>query len=298
MDATALSVAEVVAYIRARCPWAAAHTHRTLLPYLIEETYELIAAVESGQRDDVEAELGDVLYQVLFHAALLDDPTDDSEAAGTAPVDPNAVRSLTGQPVAPAAFGRVGERLRAKLVRRHPHVFDSTGPVPLGEVERRYEAVKAQERAIAAAALQQSGDGAQAGEGTQASEVPVSLAQRLKESFASIPPSMPALSRAAAVLSRIERLEVPLPDARPQGDSQSSGTGDSAPVPAPHSEAGSTAEAQFGEQLFDLVLSARAAGVDLEAALRAHTRTVESTAIARATGGATTNTSTDTPDLN
>nr|WP_269770538.1 MazG nucleotide pyrophosphohydrolase domain-containing protein [Brevibacterium yomogidense] len=123
-----------MAFIRARCPWAEAHTHRSLAPYLLEETVELMAALvedeaardeDPGTVDAVEAELADVLYQVLFHAALIDD------RRGRAPG---------------ATWDSLQERIVGKYVRRHPHVFDSAHPVPLDDVQRRYQQVKAEEK--------------------------------------------------------------------------------------------------------------------------------------------------------
>ena len=52
------------------CPWDAEQTHDSLTKYLLEETYELLDAIESGNRDEVIEELGDVLYQVIFHSDL------------------------------------------------------------------------------------------------------------------------------------------------------------------------------------------------------------------------------------
>ncbi len=52
------------------CAWDAEQTHRSLIQYLLEETYELIDAIESGSREEVIEELGDVLYQVIFHSDL------------------------------------------------------------------------------------------------------------------------------------------------------------------------------------------------------------------------------------
>ena len=62
----------VMARLRAPggCPWDADQTHESLVQYLIEETYELIEAIETGDRDEMLEELGDVLYQVLFHADI------------------------------------------------------------------------------------------------------------------------------------------------------------------------------------------------------------------------------------
>jgi XTP/dITP diphosphohydrolase len=63
---------ETVALQRAPggCPWDADQTHASLVQYLVEESWELIDAIESGDRDEMIEELGDVLYQVLFHADI------------------------------------------------------------------------------------------------------------------------------------------------------------------------------------------------------------------------------------
>ncbi len=83
------------------CPWDAEQTHDSLTKYLLEETYELIEAIESGDRDEILEELGDVLYQVIFHT--------DLAATGSlgAPFDIQAVAELSAQ----------------KMMGRHPHVF-------------------------------------------------------------------------------------------------------------------------------------------------------------------------------
>jgi XTP/dITP diphosphohydrolase len=85
------------------CPWDAEQTHESLLPYLIEECYELYQAVEDGDRAAVREELGDVLLQVLFHARV----------AGE------------GEP--PFDIDGVALDLVAKLMGRHPHVFAPSG---------------------------------------------------------------------------------------------------------------------------------------------------------------------------
>lgn len=82
------------------CPWDAEQTHDSLIKYLVEETYELIDAIESGNRDEMIEELGDVLYQVLFHADI----------ASTTPEE-----NFTIQDVA--------AHMSAKMISRHPHVF-------------------------------------------------------------------------------------------------------------------------------------------------------------------------------
>lgn len=82
------------------CPWDADQTRASLVQYLIEETYELVDAIEAGSRDDLIEELGDVLYQVLFHADL----------AAHTPGEEFDIQD-------------VAAHMTAKMVGRHPHVF-------------------------------------------------------------------------------------------------------------------------------------------------------------------------------
>jgi XTP/dITP diphosphohydrolase len=95
-------LAEVVERLRAEggCPWCSEQTHESLVQYLLEETYELIEAIEAGDRDDVIEELGDVLYQVVFHASL---------AAST--------------PTENYTLDEIARRAAEKMIGRHPHVF-------------------------------------------------------------------------------------------------------------------------------------------------------------------------------
>jgi XTP/dITP diphosphohydrolase len=85
------------------CPWDAEQTHRSLIQYLLEETYELIEAIESGNREEVIEELGDVLYQVIFHSDL-------------------ATEGTFGEPF---TIEDVAEFMEQKMIGRHPHVFGS-----------------------------------------------------------------------------------------------------------------------------------------------------------------------------
>jgi XTP/dITP diphosphohydrolase len=82
------------------CPWDAEQTHDSLRRYLVEETYELLEAIEDGDRAALREELGDVLLQVLFHA-----------------------RVAAEDPVSPFGVDDVAAELVGKLVGRHPHVF-------------------------------------------------------------------------------------------------------------------------------------------------------------------------------
>jgi len=92
-------LAEVMALLRERCPWDARQTHRTLVPYLVEEACETVEAIETGSPDDLCEELGDLLLQVVFHAEI-------------------AAEEPGGFTLADVAAG-----ISDKLVARHPHVF-------------------------------------------------------------------------------------------------------------------------------------------------------------------------------
>lgn len=95
---------EVMAELRLRCPWDATQTHASLLTHLIEETCEVVDAVETGDDDELCEELGDLLLQVYFHARIAEDE-------GRFDLDD------------------VARGISDKLVRRHPHVFgDADAP--------------------------------------------------------------------------------------------------------------------------------------------------------------------------
>jgi XTP/dITP diphosphohydrolase len=107
------------------CPWDARQTHRSLAEYLLEEAYETVEAIESGDRDDLREELGDLLLQVVFHARIAQEDADD-----------------------PWDIDDVARGIVAKLVRRHPHVFSDDGDAvtTADDVESRWHALKAQEK--------------------------------------------------------------------------------------------------------------------------------------------------------
>jgi len=105
------------------CPWDADQTHESLVQYLVEETHELIDAIEAGSREEMIEELGDVLYQVIFHADI---------AAQTSGEDFD--------------IQDVAAHMTAKMVGRHPHVF---GDLTLGtaeEVVAAWDGFKAAEK--------------------------------------------------------------------------------------------------------------------------------------------------------
>jgi XTP/dITP diphosphohydrolase len=110
------------------CPWDAEQTHTSLLQYLVEECYELYQAIEDGDGDAVREELGDVLLQVLFHARVAAEGTDE----------------LGGKRF---DIDDVAADLVVKLVGRHPHVFADTERIDTAErQEHRWEELKRAEK--------------------------------------------------------------------------------------------------------------------------------------------------------
>ncbi len=110
----------LVRRLRRECPWDRAQTHQSLRPYLLEEAYEVLEALDGGDAGKLREELGDLLLQVLMHAAI-------GEEAGTFGIE-DVARS-------------VGD----KMVRRHPHVFGDAAVSGADEVLHNWEAMKASE---------------------------------------------------------------------------------------------------------------------------------------------------------
>ncbi len=103
------------------CPWDRKQTHKSLLPYLVEETYEVVDAVERGNDEELKEELGDLLLQVVFHSQI-------AKERGSFNIDD------------------VIDSIAKKLVRRHPHVFgDRTDIRSEEDVNREWEKLKEKE---------------------------------------------------------------------------------------------------------------------------------------------------------
>ena len=103
------------------CPWDAEQTHQSLKPYLLEETHEVLEALDGGDDAEFRDELGDLLLQVLFHAEI----ASERDAF---------------------AIDDVVDAIASKLVRRHPHVFADATVSSSAEVERNWAAIKKAER--------------------------------------------------------------------------------------------------------------------------------------------------------
>ncbi|WP_026075162.1 MazG family protein, partial [Cellulomonas massiliensis] len=111
------------------CPWDARQTHASLVPYALEEAYELAEAIEADDRAGVREELGDLLLQVVFHARVAQEDGDD-----------------------PFDVDDVARDLVAKLVRRHPHVFADARAADDDEgLHVQWDALKKQEKQRASA---------------------------------------------------------------------------------------------------------------------------------------------------
>lgn len=103
------------------CPWDREQNHQTLRPYLIEEAYEVIEAIDNGRMDMLEEELGDLLLQVVFHSILAESSLDFS-------------------------FADVVEGVTQKMIRRHPHVFGELTVKDSQEVLQNWDKIKAGEK--------------------------------------------------------------------------------------------------------------------------------------------------------
>jgi tetrapyrrole methylase family protein/MazG family protein len=111
---------EIMARLRRSCPWDREQTHASLVRYLIEETYEVVDAIERGTDVELCEELGDLLFQIVFHSQLATERGNFSVAD-------------------------VIDGLSDKMIRRHPHVFGDVAVADVAGVWANWEALKAQE---------------------------------------------------------------------------------------------------------------------------------------------------------
>jgi XTP/dITP diphosphohydrolase len=114
---------EVVAQLRSPqggCPWDLEQTPESLIPYVLEEAYEVVDAIRQGQPDAIADELGDLLLQVVLQAQIA---------------------SESGQ----FDLATVAQGITEKLIRRHPHVFGDQSVVSVDQVQQNWETIKAQE---------------------------------------------------------------------------------------------------------------------------------------------------------
>jgi tetrapyrrole methylase family protein/MazG family protein len=221
--------------LRRRCPWDRQQTHQTLTRYLLEEAYEALEAIEELRPDGagyqhLEEELGDVLFQVVFHSVLA---------------------AEEGQ----FALGDVARHVHDKLVRRHPHVFGSVDATTAEQVSSNWEQIKKAER---------SSSGEKDGglmEGIARNLPALLYAYKVQGRAASVGFDWTdASGPLSKVGEELAELQEALTGASPPA------TGSAAPsVTGP---AGAAVRDEVGDLLFSVVNVARKLKVDPEAALR------------------------------
>ncbi|MGA8235634.1 MAG: nucleoside triphosphate pyrophosphohydrolase [Candidatus Sulfotelmatobacter sp.] len=232
------------------CPWDREQTFDSIKPYTLEETYEVLEAIDNRDWDELPGELGDLLLQVLFYSEM-------AKEQGTFSIDD------------------VLDRLSEKLIDRHPHVFGDAKADTSTEVKRNWEVLKVEER------KKRFGGVAEATAGSAAKTAPSILA--------GISASMPSLLEAHKLSSRAAQVGFDWPNMEGLFDKLSEETAElrqhlqEFPAPGPRPEGRDVAgsgqqtipedlrarlEGEVGDLLFVLVNIARYLSLDPESALR------------------------------
>jgi MazG family protein len=232
------------------CPWDREQTFDSIKPYTLEETYEVLEAIDNRDWNELPGELGDLLLQVLFYSEM-------AKEQGTFSIDD------------------VLDRLSRKLVDRHPHVFGDAKADTSTEVKRNWEALKVEER------KKRFGGIADAAAGLAAKTLPSILA--------GISSAMPSLIEAHKLSSRAAQVGFDWPGMESLFDKLSEETGElrehlrEFPAPGPRPEGRGVAgsgrqtipedlrarlEGEVGDLFFVLVNIARYLSLDPESALR------------------------------
>jgi MazG family protein len=235
------------------CPWDREQTFDSIKPYTLEETYEVLEAIDNRDWDELPGELGDLLLQVLFYSEM-------AKEQGTFSIDD------------------VLDRLSSKLVDRHPHVFGDTKADTSAEVKRNWEALKVEERNKRLKETETAG----AADGNLAGKAAPSI-------LAGISSSMPSLLEAYKLSSRAAQVGFDWPDMEGLFEKLGEETAElrrhlqEFPAPGPRPEgrgvAGSGRQAipedlrvrleeEVGDLFFVLVNIARYLSLDPESALR------------------------------
>jgi MazG family protein len=231
------------------CPWDREQTFDSIRPYTLEETYEVLEAIDKRDWDELPGELGDLLLQVLFYSEM-------AKEQGSFSIDD------------------VLDRLSRKLVDRHPHVFGDTKADTSAEVKRNWEALKVEER--------------KKRESTSAAEMN-SAGKSAPSILAGISSSMPSLLEAHKLSSRAAQVGFDWPDIEGLFEKLAEETAElrqhlrEFPAPGPHPEGRGVAgsgrqhipeelrmrlEEEVGDLFFVLVNIARYLTLDSESALR------------------------------
>jgi len=167
--------------LREQCPWDREQTHASLVRYLIEETYEVVDALNALDEDDPSTddalieELGDLLYQIEFHTTI-------AEQQGR------------------FSLADVARTTHDKLVRRHPHVFGDVQATTAGDVVTTWDEIKRAERAAKTAGATSEGDASDFFAGVSRAAPSLSLAQKLQKRAAEVGFDWPDVHGASAKL--------------------------------------------------------------------------------------------------
>ena len=230
------------------CPWDREQTFDSITKYTVEETYEVLEAIEKRDWQELPGELGDLLLQVLFYAEMANE-------AGHFSID------------------QVLETLSDKLVRRHPHVFGEVEAETSHQVLKNWEAIKRQERAQKVGKAGGDAMPEQSGAGGEAAPPPL---------LDSVSSAMPALMEAAKLSHKAAHVGFDWPAIEGLFDKLREETAElqrevaRIPAPGPQPNAGPAAGAELharlqdevGDLLFTVVNLARYLSVEPERALR------------------------------
>ncbi len=237
------------------CPWDREQTFDSIKPYTLEETYEVLEAIDNRDWHELAGELGDLLLQVLFYSEMAKEQASFS-------------------------IDDVLDRLSTKLVNRHPHVFGEVKADTSAEVKRNWEAIKVEEKKIEERKKREAG-GAEADSGSPKDEK--------RSILAGVSSAMPALLEASKLSSRAAQAGFDWPNVEGLFDKLSEETNElreelkEFPAPGPRPQGRGVAgsgrtvvpeglqarlEDEVGDLFFVLVNIARYLSVDPESALR------------------------------
>jgi tetrapyrrole methylase family protein/MazG family protein len=217
---------ELIARLRAPggCPWDREQTHQSLKPMLLEEAYEVVEAIDEGNDEEFIGELGDLLLQVVFHSQIATEESRFDVAA-------------------------VIERIAAKMIRRHPHVFGDDKAESSGDVLRNWEAIK--EAELVAQGKKNDGDGSM---------------------LDSVSTKLPAVMEAFQMTTKVSRVDFDWPDVASVLEKLDEEVDElKSAVARPQRDPQEVAD-EAGDLLFVAVNVARLLGIDPESALKASNR--------------------------
>ena len=215
------------------CPWDLEQDFSSIAPYTLEEAYEVLDAIERGNMDDLKDELGDLLFQVIYHARM----AEEADAF---------------------KFDDVVSCICEKMVRRHPHVFGDKNIDSAGDVNILWDEIKAQEKLLKAATKSTRDAG---GPGAAKSDTPsVSILD-------DVPRALPALIRGLKLQKRAAKIGFDWPSLGPVFDKLEEEMGElsEAVSIASHDDI----KEELGDVLFSLTNLARHLEIDPEDAMRA-----------------------------